>query len=261
MSDEHDLLQRRLTREDVLKLAALTGGAGLLRERAGAAGAAIERLLAESGRLQVLDWAGYGNDGGQSMFAQYVKQHPQNKPQFTYMTNESDALAKIPRRSQAGPLPAVRRLGEVLRDERPRAAVGHVADPELQVPEPVHGQGRPVQRQAVRHPGRLGFRRDPLPHRQGASRRRSPGASSSTSGTRARSPGSTTSTMLVMAGLYLGFKDPWNQTDAELKRVPEAAHLEEAPRPPDLVLRERPLAGVRSGDLWIATRGRTTGCR
>ncbi len=29
------------------------------------------------------------------MFAQYVKQYPQNKPQFTYMTNESDALAKI----------------------------------------------------------------------------------------------------------------------------------------------------------------------
>jgi len=52
-------------------------------------------LTAESGRLQVLDWAGYGNDGGQSMFAQYVKRYPQNKPQFTYMTNESDALAKL----------------------------------------------------------------------------------------------------------------------------------------------------------------------
>ena len=42
-----------------------------------------------------MDWAGYGNDGGQAMFAQYVKQYPNNKPQFTYMTNESDALAKI----------------------------------------------------------------------------------------------------------------------------------------------------------------------
>ena len=29
------------------------------------------------------------------MFAQYVKQYPSNKPQFTYMTNESDALAKL----------------------------------------------------------------------------------------------------------------------------------------------------------------------
>ena len=29
------------------------------------------------------------------MFAAYVKKHPKNKPQFTYMTNESDALAKM----------------------------------------------------------------------------------------------------------------------------------------------------------------------
>jgi len=95
MSDEQDLLDRRLTREDVLKLAAAAGGAGLLASRAGAAGAALERLSAESGRLQVLDWAGYGNDGGQSMFAQYVKRYPQNKPQFTYMGNEADALSKL----------------------------------------------------------------------------------------------------------------------------------------------------------------------
>ena len=43
----------------------------------------------------MLDWAGYGNDGGQAMFAAYVKKHPKNKPRFTYMTNESDALAKM----------------------------------------------------------------------------------------------------------------------------------------------------------------------
>ena len=54
-----------------------------------------EQRAAESGRLQVLDWAGYGNDGGQAMFASYVKNHAANKPQFSYMTNESDALAKI----------------------------------------------------------------------------------------------------------------------------------------------------------------------
>ena len=81
---------------------------------------------AETGRLQVLDWAGYGNDGGQSMFAQYVKQHAANKPQFTYMTNESDALAKI-RAGNARSVPPVRRVGEVLRDERAGAAVGPVA--------------------------------------------------------------------------------------------------------------------------------------
>src|SRR5207244_11189542 len=69
--------------------------AGRLAGPVGTARAALDRLTAESGRLQVRDWAGYGNDGGQSMFAQYVKQYPNNKPQFTYMTNESDALAKI----------------------------------------------------------------------------------------------------------------------------------------------------------------------
>jgi spermidine/putrescine-binding protein len=85
----------RLTREQLLRLAAAAGGATLLGSRVGAAHAALERLTAESGRLKVLDWAGYGNDGGQTMFASYVKAHPGNKPQFTYMTNESDALAKF----------------------------------------------------------------------------------------------------------------------------------------------------------------------
>src|ERR687887_201212 len=95
MSEENDLLERRLSREDLLKLAAATGGATLLAGRVGTARAALDALTAETGRLQVLDWAGYGNDGGQAMFAQYVKRYPHNKPRFTYMTNESDALAKI----------------------------------------------------------------------------------------------------------------------------------------------------------------------
>ena len=93
--DMDEGVERRLSREDLLKLAAAAGGASLIAGPAGAARAAIDRLTAESGRLQVLDWAGYGNDGGQSMFAAYVKRYPKNKPQFTYMTNESDALAKI----------------------------------------------------------------------------------------------------------------------------------------------------------------------
>jgi len=93
--EKQEEAERRLSREDLLKLAAAAGGASLLAGRVGTARAALDRLAAESGRLQVLDWAGYGNDGGQSMFAQYVKRYPHNKPQFTYMTNESDALAKI----------------------------------------------------------------------------------------------------------------------------------------------------------------------
>ena len=84
----------QLSRERLLRLAA-AGGVGLLGTRLGTAQAALEQLGAESGRLKVLDWAGYENDGGQPMFAQYVKTHPNNKPQFSYMSNESDALAKI----------------------------------------------------------------------------------------------------------------------------------------------------------------------
>src|SRR5437764_1891084 len=95
MPEERDGPERRLSRQDLLRLAAATGGAGLVAGRSGLARAANAHLAAESGRLQVLDWAGYGNDGGQSMFAQYVKTHPKNKPQFTYMGNEADALAKI----------------------------------------------------------------------------------------------------------------------------------------------------------------------
>jgi spermidine/putrescine transport system substrate-binding protein len=84
-----------LNRRDLLKLAALAGGAGVVAGPTAVADAARAMLAAESGSLQVLDWAGYGNDGGQAMFAAYVKAYPKNKPQFTYMTNESDALAKL----------------------------------------------------------------------------------------------------------------------------------------------------------------------
>src|SRR2546425_172262 len=93
MSEERDLTQRQLRRDDFLKLAAAAGGAALLGPSA--AGAARSLRASEKGRLQVLDWAGYGYDGGQAMFAQYVKKYPHNKPQFTYMTGESDALGKM----------------------------------------------------------------------------------------------------------------------------------------------------------------------
>jgi spermidine/putrescine-binding protein len=91
---EGDLTTRGLSRRELLGLGA-AGGAALLGSRVGPAAAALSRLTAESGRLQVLDWAGYENDGGQPMFAAYVKAYPNNKPQFTYMTNEADALAKM----------------------------------------------------------------------------------------------------------------------------------------------------------------------
>ena len=98
---EGEPFDRRLSRADLLRLAALAAGAGVVAGPAAAADAAVSRLTQESGRLQVMDWAGYGNDGGQSMFKAYVHKYPHNKPQFTQMANESDALAKL----QAGAHP------------------------------------------------------------------------------------------------------------------------------------------------------------
>lgn len=101
MEVEGEPFDRRLSRAHMLRLAALAAGAGVVAGPAAAANAAVAQLTKESGRLQVMDWAGYGNDGGQSMFAAYVHKYPNNKPQFTYMTNESYAYGKI--RSGAHP--------------------------------------------------------------------------------------------------------------------------------------------------------------
>ena len=194
MSEGQELMERRLSRQDLLKLAAAAGGAGLLAGHTCHGGAAaLDRLAAESGRLQVLDWAGYGYDGGQTMFAPVRQEVPEEQAEVhcAWRTRRTPS-AKFQRGRQLGHLPSVRRLGEVLRRERPRAALGPEAHPELQAPQPAHGQGGPVQGKAVRDPGGLGLRRDPLPDGQGEAEGAAPGASCSTSATRARSRGTTT---------------------------------------------------------------------
>ena len=85
-------MERELSRADLLKLAAATGGAGLLA--ASGAEAALSRLTAESGRLEVLDWVGYEVP---QLYAPYLKKYPGEKPKFTYMTSETNALAKMSR--------------------------------------------------------------------------------------------------------------------------------------------------------------------
>jgi spermidine/putrescine transport system substrate-binding protein len=96
---EHEASERRLSREDLLKLTAAAGGAAFLGTRVGRAGAALADIGAESGSLRVLDWVGYGFDGGkgytQAMLGAYLKKYPKNKPKFTVMANEADALAKL----------------------------------------------------------------------------------------------------------------------------------------------------------------------
>ena len=96
MTDHFEVVDRRVSRQDLLKLAAAAGGAGLLAGRTGAASAALDLLAAESGRLQVLDWAGYGYDGGQAMFAAYDKKYPKNKPKFTEVQDKFKKSARGP---------------------------------------------------------------------------------------------------------------------------------------------------------------------
>ena len=53
--------------------------------------------------------------------------------------------------------------------------------------------------------------------------------------------------MLTIAGLYLGFKDPWNQTDAQLKQSQKLLISKKKHVAPDLVVRDEPVGGVRLG--------------
>src|SRR5215471_2201308 len=93
---EGEPFDRRLSRADMLRLAALAAGAGVVAGPAAAAEAATARLTQESGRLQVMDWVGYvGDVPHHATYAAYLQKYPNNKPVFKQMANESDALGKI----------------------------------------------------------------------------------------------------------------------------------------------------------------------
>jgi spermidine/putrescine transport system substrate-binding protein len=218
MEGEHQVFERRLDRQSLLKLAAVAGGAGVVAGRAGIANAMRTVGSAETGHLQVLDWAGYGNDGGQAMFAQYVKQHPANTPKFTYMTNEADALAKF----QAGLKPDLFRpyVGWVkyfatsglvqpwdtskisnFKHLNPfMVKAGQYNGKQYGIPDDWGFDAilyrtdkvKPKSRSwgllfDERYKGKIAWFDDPVEN-------------------------------LTIAGLLFGFKDPWNQSDAELKQ-------------------------------------------
>ena len=252
MSEGQDGIERRLSRQDLLKLAAVAGGAGLLTGRVPGAAAALERLAAESGRLRVLDWVGYGNDGGQAMFAAYVKKYPQNKPKFTVMANEADALGKF----QQGVNWDIFRpyVGWV----RYFAESGLVQPwdttliPNFKHLNPLMVKAGQYKGQQYGIPEDWGF--DAILYRTDKVK------------PKARSWGllfddrykgkiawyDDGSTMLPMTGLYLGFKDPWNQTDAQLKQAQKflssKKHLVRTIWSSEAALWE----AFGSGDLWIA---------
>jgi spermidine/putrescine-binding protein len=199
-----------------LKIAA-AGGAGLLTTRLGTAQAALDALGAESGRLKVLDWPGYGNDGGQAMFASYVKKYPHNKPQFTVMANESDALAKF----HAGLKPDLFRpyVGWV----KYFATSGLVQpwDPKLisnfKHLNPFMVKAGQYKGKQYGIPEDWGF--DAILYR---SDKVKPKARSWSLIFDDRYKGKIAwfddLNMLTVAGLYLGFPKPWRQSDSELKK-------------------------------------------
>jgi spermidine/putrescine transport system substrate-binding protein len=217
MPEERDLLERRLSREDLLKLAAVTGGAGLVAGRTGLARAASAHLAKETGRLQVLDWAGYGNDGGQAMFAQYVKTHPQNKPKFTQMGNEADALAKI----HAGFKPDLFRPYVGWTKYFATSGLVQPWDTKLisnfKNLNPFMVKAGQYQGKQYGVPDDWGF--DAILYR---SDKVKPKAKSWGLLFDERYKGKIAwfddIEMLTIAGLYLGFKNTWNQTDDQLKR-------------------------------------------
>src|SRR5712692_2241010 len=213
MSEGKDLMERRLGRGEFLRLGAVVGGAGLVAGRASMAEAARVRLAAESGRLQVLDWAGYEVP---QLYQPYLKKYPGQKPQFTFMTNEANALAKM----QAGLRPDVVRpyVGYV----RDFATSGFVQpwDPKLisnfKYLNPVMVKAGQYGGKQYGIPADWGF--DAILYR---SDKVQPKARSWSLLFDKRYKGKIAwfddpVENLTIAGLYHGFKDPWNQTDAQL---------------------------------------------
>jgi spermidine/putrescine transport system substrate-binding protein len=256
MPEDHDLAEERLDRHAFLKLGAAAGGAALLATRAAGAGAALARLGAESGRLQVLDWAGYGYDQGKPypLMAQYLKKYPKNKPKFTVMANEADALAKLKG--------ANRGTWDLF---RPYVGwVKYFAESGLVQPwdtklisnfkhlNPTMVKAGQYKGKQYGIPEDWGF--DAVLYR---SDKVKPKARSWGLLFDERYKGKIAwyddgSTMLPMTGLYLHFKDPWNQTDAQLKQAQKflisKKHLVRTIWSSETNLWE----AFGSGDLWIA---------
>jgi spermidine/putrescine-binding protein len=249
--EDHEGTEQRLSRDRLLKLAAAAGGATLLGGRIGTAAAALDRLNAESGRLQVLDWAGYGDDGGQSMFASYVKKYPSNKPQFTYMTNEADALAKF----HAGLRPDLFR--PYVGWTKYFATSGFVQpwDPKLisnfKHLNPFMVKAGQVNGKQYGIPDDWGI--DAVLYR---SDKVTPKSKSYGLLFDERYKGKIAwfddIEMIEIAGLYLGFKNTWNQTDAQLKQsqnfLISKKHLVRMNWSSETNLWE----AFGSGDVWIA---------
>jgi spermidine/putrescine transport system substrate-binding protein len=238
-----------LSREELLKRAAVLGGAGLVASLGvGRAGAAIEALDAESGRLQVLDWAGYEV---KPVWAPYAAKYPGQPPQFTFMTNEANALAKL----NAG-----------LRPDVVRPYVGYVRDfadsgffqpwtpskiPNLKYLNPAMVKAGQYKGKQWGIPQDWGF--DKILYRTDKVK---PKAQSWSLLYDERYAGKVAwfddLNQLVIAGYYLGFKNGYDQSDKELEQskkfLASKKHVARMFWSSETDMQ----AAFAAGDLWVA---------
>jgi spermidine/putrescine-binding protein len=241
-------MDRQFSRQELLKLAAMTGGAGLVAGRAGFAQAARTQFAAESGQLQVLDWAGYEV---KSLWASYLKKYPAQAPKFTFMTNEANALAKL----QAGLRPDVVRPYVGYVQDFAQSGFFQPWDPSLisNFKDLNPGMVKAGQFQGKQWgiPADWGF--DAILYRTDKVK---PKAKSWGLLFDERYAGKIAwfddLNGLVWAGYYLGFKQPYNQTDAQLKQAQKLLiskkHLVRLMWSSETDLDN----AFASGELWIA---------
>src|SRR3954464_1516200 len=252
MDVEGEPFDRRLSRADMLRLAALAAGAGVVAGPAAAADAAVAHLTKESGPLQVMDWVGYVNDvPHHATYAAYLQKYPHNKPQFTHMASESDALGKI----HAGAHPDLFRPYVGWVKYFAKSGLVEPWNPKLisnfKHLNPFMVKAGQYNGKQYGIPDDWGF--DAILYRTDKVK---PKAKSWGLPFDERYKGKIAwfddLGMLVMTGLYLGFKDPWNQTAAELqqsqKLLISKKHLVRMIWSSETNLWE----AFGSGDLWIA---------
>ena len=244
-------IEQRVSRAEILRRAGFAAGAVAFAGPLAACGSAAKTLTTETGRLQVLDWAGYENDGGQPMFASYVKKYPHNKPQFTYMTNEADALAKI----RAGLKPDLFRpyIGWV--EYFAKSGLIQPWDPSLI-------SNFPHLNKFMVEAGQVNGKQYGIPNDWGldailyrTDKVTKPGNSWGLlfdENYAGRIAWFDDISMIEIAGLYLGFPNPWEQTDAQLAQSKQ--FLISKKRVTNLIWGSETALdqAFAAGDVWIA---------
>ncbi len=248
MTDDLEVVDRRLSRQDLFKLAAAAGGAGLLAGRTGAASAALERLdrgerAAAGARLGGLRLR------RRPVHVRAVRQEVPEEQAEVHRHGERSGRARVSS-SRASTADIFRPyVGWV----KYFAESGLVQPwdtkliPNFKHLNPLMVKAGQYKGQQYGIPEDWGF--DAILYR---SDKVKPKARSWGLLFDERYKGKIAwyddgSTMLPMTGLYLGFKDPWNQTDAQLKQAQKFLVSKKHLVRTDLVLRDGTLGSLRLG--------------